>query len=49
MSDDRGAIIQEAAAWLKAQSPRPSPVIPAIRDRFGLTALEAIQAIRGAA
>ncbi|WP_427026554.1 hypothetical protein ACP4J4_20265 (plasmid) [Aureimonas ureilytica] len=43
-----GAAIQLAAAWLRAQTPRPSPVIPALRSKFGLTPLEAIQAIRAA-
>lgn len=48
MSGTRTDAIQLAAAWLRAQSPRPSPVIPALRSRFGLTALEAVQAIRSA-
>lgn len=43
-----GAAIQLAAAWLRAQTSRPSPVIPALRSKFGLTPLEAIQAIRAA-
>lgn len=46
MSGARTGAIQLAAAWLRAQSPRPSPIIPALRLRFGLTPLEALQAIR---
>lgn len=42
--------IDEAAAWLAAVSPaeRPRPIVPALRQRFGLTAPEACQAIREA-
>lgn len=42
------AAIGEAADWLVVQRPRPSPVIPALRLRFGLTMKEAIDAIREA-
>ena len=44
--NDRARLIEEAAAWLRRQSPRPSPVVPALRERYGLSALEAVQAIR---
>lgn len=42
------ATIDEAAAWLAMQSPRPSPVVPALQKRFGLTAVESCAAIREA-
>lgn len=38
------AIVREAAIWLADQSSPPSPLIPALRDRFKLTAMEACQA-----
>lgn len=34
----------QAAQWLADQHPAPTPVIPILRDRFGLTALEACEA-----
>lgn len=45
------AAVDEAARWL-ATAPaheRPSPIIPGLRSRFGLTALEATVACREAA
>jgi len=36
--------IGEAAAWLAAQQEPPRPLIPALRQRFGLTAQEACEA-----
>lgn len=42
---DKKTAIAEAAAWLASQ-PEPIPhVIPALRERFGLTGLQACQAI----
>lgn len=40
--------IERAAAWLAStpESERPHPIIPAIRERFGLSAVEACEAIR---
>lgn len=38
--------VQQAAIWLRGQTPRPSPVIPALRDKFGLSAKEAVEAIQ---
>jgi len=37
------AVVQ-AAMWLAEQNPAPQPIIPHIRARFGLTALEACEA-----
>ncbi|WP_336741354.1 hypothetical protein [Aureimonas altamirensis] len=40
--------VQEAARWLASQTNPPHPVIPALRTRFNLSALHAVQAIREA-
>ena len=45
---ESSAVIDEAAAWLAMQSPRPSPVVPALQKWFGLTAAESCAAIREA-
>ncbi|MGB3502264.1 MAG: hypothetical protein WBA44_11610 [Mesorhizobium sp.] len=47
---ESSAAICEAATWLNATSypQRPYPIVPAIRERFGLNASEAITAIREA-
>lgn len=42
------AAVDEAARWLASQNPRPQPAVPALRARFGLTALEACWALRDA-
>lgn len=42
----RSPAVQQAANWLRDQTPRPSPVVPALRVRFGLTAKEACEAIQ---
>lgn len=42
----RSPAVQQAAAWLREQSPRPSPVVPELRKRFGLTPKEAVEAIQ---
>jgi hypothetical protein len=36
--------IGEAAAWLAGQAEPPRPLVPALRQRFGLTSLEACEA-----
>jgi hypothetical protein len=44
------AAIEEAARWL-ATTPRhqrPRPIVPSLRQRFGLSAAEACEAIREA-
>jgi hypothetical protein len=43
------AAIERAARWLASQSAPPHHVIPELRRRFGLSAVEAIEAIRQAA
>ena len=37
------AVVQ-AAMWLAELNPPPTPIIPAIRERFGISALEACEA-----
>jgi hypothetical protein len=41
--------VGEAAAWLALQSPPPSPLVTVLRERFGLTPLEACLAAKAAA
>jgi len=36
--------VVQAAQWLAEQNPAPQPIIPHIRNRFGLSALEACEA-----
>lgn len=36
--------VVQAATWLVNQNPAPQPIIPHIRERFGLSALEACEA-----
>lgn len=38
--------IQKAARWLATEKTPPHPIIPALRKQFGLSATEAVQAIR---
>ncbi len=38
------AVVQ-AAQWLADQNPPPHPIVPALRSRFGLSALEACEAV----
>lgn len=42
------AAIDEAAAWLADQSSLPSPIVPELQRRFGLTIVEACAAAREA-
>ena len=37
------AVVQ-AAQWLAEQLPPPHPIVPALRSRFGLSAVEACEA-----
>jgi len=52
---ERNEAVTEAALWLAAEATVPSPVVPTLRTRFGLTAVEACRAaaeaskMRGAA
>ncbi len=41
---ERNALVEHAAQWLADQSNAPRPIIPALRERFNLTALEATEA-----
>lgn len=45
MTNDFAPIVTEAAAWLTSQPEQIPHVIPALKERFGLTSLEACQAI----
>ncbi|WP_037436176.1 hypothetical protein [Sinorhizobium fredii] len=38
------ALVEQAAQWLADQNPRPKPIVPALRQRFNLSALEAVEA-----
>jgi hypothetical protein len=42
------AAVDEAEAFLRAVPPgeRPRPLIPALREMFGISSLEAVEAIR---
>lgn len=37
--------VEQAAMWLSEQLPTPHPVLPVIRERFGLTALQGCEAL----
>ncbi|MEY9198337.1 hypothetical protein ABIA16_003453 [Sinorhizobium fredii] len=41
---ERSALVETAAQWLVDQNPTPRPIIPALRARFNLSALEATEA-----
>lgn len=38
------AAVEQAAMWLSEQNPAPRPIVPALRQRFSLSALEACEA-----
>ncbi|TCN25886.1 hypothetical protein EV184_118110 [Sinorhizobium americanum] len=38
------AVVECAAMWLSEQNPTPRPIIPELRRRFDLSAIEAIEA-----
>lgn len=48
LEHERSAAIDLAARWLRGHPPHslPRPLVPAMRERFWLTALEASQAIQ---
>ena len=48
LSHEHSAALDEAAVFLSAVPPaeRPRPLVPALREMFGLTALECCEAIR---
>jgi hypothetical protein len=41
---EHSEVVLEAAAWLASQEPAPQPIIPELRKRFPLSALEATEA-----
>ena len=49
-SHEHSEAVTVAAEWLRGipSLQRPRPIIPVLRERFGLTALEAVEAIREA-
>jgi hypothetical protein len=50
LSHEHSAAIETAAEWLATvpQAERPHPIVPHLQKTFGLSALEAIEAIREA-
>ncbi len=45
----RETIVSSAALWLAAQAEPPRPIVPALKDRFSLSAAEACKACAQAA
>ncbi|MBX5175311.1 hypothetical protein HJB77_03240 [Rhizobium lentis] len=43
-SHEHSESVVEAAQWLAEQNPAPQPIIPELRRRFDLSALEATEA-----
>ncbi|THK35626.1 hypothetical protein EHS39_23650 [Ensifer sp. MPMI2T] len=41
---EHSALVEQAAMWLGDQAQPPRPIIPALRERFNLSALEATEA-----
>ncbi|MEY9629044.1 hypothetical protein [Sinorhizobium fredii] len=41
---EHNALVEQAAQWLADQANPPRPIIPALRQRFNLSALEATEA-----
>lgn len=41
---EHSAAVEEAARWLSEQKPEPHPVVPVLRSRFNLMAVEACEA-----
>nr|WP_037462033.1 hypothetical protein [Sinorhizobium fredii] len=41
---EHNALVETAAQWLADQANPPRPIIPALRSRFNLSALEATEA-----
>jgi hypothetical protein len=44
-SHERSAAIEQAAIWFADQKEPPRPAVPALRERFGLSMLEATEAL----
>lgn len=47
MADDHH-LIDQAARWLRSQTVPPRLAVPALKERFGLSAVEACEAIAAA-
>jgi hypothetical protein len=45
LDHEHSASVEQAAQWLADQNPPPSPVVPALRQRFDLNPSEACEAI----
>lgn len=45
LSHEHSCAVELAAQWYSEQRPRPSPAVPAIREKFGLSAMEACEAL----
>lgn len=45
MTSDLPPALDEAAAWLASEPAWPAPIVPAVRSRFGMSALEACRVI----
>lgn len=41
---ENSAQVEQAAMWLADQNPPPRPIVPALKQRFGLTCLQACEA-----
>lgn len=39
------AVVEEAARWLRVQPVPPSPIVPALQHRFGLSVQEVCEVI----
>ncbi len=48
LSQAHSAAVEEAAAWLSSvpSARRPRPIVPHLKARFGLSAQEAVEALR---
>lgn len=44
-SHEHSAAVEQAAQWLAEEQQPPPAIIPALRSRFGLSAVEACEAI----
>lgn len=44
-SHEHSAAVEHAAIWYADQNEPPSPAVPGLRSRFGLSALEATEAL----
>lgn len=44
-SHEHSSAIEQAAIWFADQKEPPRPAVPALRDRFGLSTLEATEAL----